>query len=356
MTLESLGWNPVFAEAFKAYEGRDLIPGRIALQHRTYYSILSEIGELRGEVTGKMEYLASGPQDLPAVGDWVVLHPRPEESTATIVDLLPRRTKFSRKVAGRKTEEQIVAANVDVVFIVSGLDHDFNLRRIERYLVLSRQSGANPVILLNKADLRDDHKEIRKAIALIAGDIPVILASALKDKGLDAIAHHLKPGCTGALLGSSGVGKTTIINHLLGSTRKTAEVRENDSRGRHTTSARELILLPSGGLLIDTPGMRELQLWGEAEGVDETFEDIEELERQCKFRDCSHDVEPGCEIRAALEKGILEPERYESYKKLLRELAYHNRKYNEVEQRKEKERIKKRTSQFKRNFPKGKRS
>jgi len=354
MTLESLGWNPVFAEAFKTHEGGDLIPGRIAVQHRAYYSILSEIGELKGEVTGKMEYLASGPQDLPAVGDWVVLHPRSEESAATIVELLPRKTKFSRKVAGRKTEEQIVAANVDVVFIVSGLDHDFNPRRIERYLVLARQSGAEPVVLLNKTDLRDDIKEIRKEVARIAGDIPVVMTSALNDKGLDAIIKYLKPGRTGALLGSSGVGKTTIINHLLGSARKTAEVRENDSRGRHTTAVRELILLPSGGLLIDTPGMRELQLWGGAEGVEETFDDIEELERQCKFRDCSHDVEPGCEVRAALEGGTLEPERYESYRKLLRELAYHNRKQNQAEQRKEKERIKKRTSQHKRNYPHGK--
>jgi ribosome biogenesis GTPase len=182
------------------------------------------------------------------------------------------------------------------------------------------------------------------------------MTSALKDKGLDVIMERLTLGRTGALLGSSGVGKTTIINHLLGTVRKTAEVRENDSRGRHTTTVRELILLPSGGLLIDTPGMRELQLWGDSEGVGETFEDIEELERRCKFRDCSHNVEPGCEVRAALENGALEPERYESYRKLLRELAYHNRKNNEAEQRKEKERIKKRTSQFKRNYPRGKRS
>lgn len=356
MTLESLGWTPFFAAAFKAHEGKELIPGRIAVQHRTHYIVLSELGELKGEVTGKMEYLASGPQELPAVGDWVVLHPRPQESAATIVELLPRKSKFSRNVAGRKTEEQIVAANVDVVFIVSGLDNDFNLRRIERYLILARQSGAEPVILLNKSDLRDDMKGILKEVARMAGDIPVVMTSALNDKGLDVIMEHLTSGRTGALLGSSGVGKTTIINHLLGTERKTAEVRENDSRGRHTTTVRELIQLPSGGLLIDTPGMRELQLWGSTEGVEETFEDIEELERQCKFRDCSHGVEPGCQVRAALESGTLESERYESYKKLLREAAYHNRKHNEAEQRKEKERIKKRTSQFKRNYPHGKRS
>jgi ribosome biogenesis GTPase len=276
----------------------------------------------------------------------VVLHPRPEESAATIVELLPRKTKFSRKVAGRKSEEQVVAANVDVVFIVSGLDHDFNPRRIERYLVLARQSGADAVVLLNKADLRNDSESIRKEIAVIAGDIPVVMTSALKDEGLEVIANHLQSGRTGALLGSSGVGKTTIINHLLGSARKTAEVRENDSRGRHTTTVRELILLPSGGLLIDTPGMRELQLWGDLESVNETFEDIEALEQQCKFRDCSHDTEPGCEVRAALEQGTLTPERYESYLKLLRELAYQNRKNNEAEQRKEKERLKKRTMQY----------
>ncbi len=346
ITRESLGWNKHFADVFKAFEGRDLIPGRVALQHRTHYSVLSEIGELRSEVTGKMEYLASGPQDLPAVGDWVVLHPRPEESAATIVELLPRKTKFSRKVAGRKSEEQVVAANVDVVFIVSGLDHDFNPRRIERYLVLARQSGADAVVLLNKADLRDDSEKIRKEITAIAGNIPVVMTSALRDEGLEVIATSLQNGRTGALLGSSGVGKTTIINHLLGSDRKTAEVRENDSRGRHTTTVRELIQLPSGGLLIDTPGMRELQLWGDMESVNETFEDIEALEQKCKFRDCSHDTEPGCEVRAALEQGTLTPERYESYLKLLRELAYQNRKNNEAEQRKEKERLKKRTMQY----------
>lgn len=356
MKLEALGWNDVLAEAFRNFGGKDCIPGRVALQHRTYYSVFSELGELKSEITGKMEFMASGPQDLPAVGDWVVLIPRPGEQAATIVELLPRRTKFSRKVAGRRSDEQVVAANVDVVFIVSGLDHDYNPRRLERYLVLARQSGADPVVILNKADLRTDTGELLIETQRLARGIPVILASALNNSGLDEILVRLTPGVTGALLGSSGVGKTTIINRLVGSDRKTADVRAADSRGRHATTVRELILLPSGGLLIDTPGMRELQLMGEEESVGETFEDIEELERQCKFRDCSHHVEPGCAVRAALEQGTLAPERYDSYIKLLREIAYQHRKTDQAAQRKEKERLKKLMTEYKRTFKKGKRT
>jgi len=350
MTLSSIGWNDFFEQAFSPFRENRLLPARVALQHRNYYVMYSEHGELRGETTGKMQYMASGPQDLPAVGDWVVIDPRPDEGTATIIDILPRRTKFSRQAAGRKAEEQIVAANVDWVFIVSGLDHDFNLRRLERYLVLASESGASPVVLLNKADICKDPNGARQEVAAINSHAPIHVLSALRNEGIGVIQDYLRNGATGALLGSSGVGKTTIINKLLGTDeRATAPVREADDRGRHTTSARELIPLPTGGMLIDTPGMRELQLWGSPDAVSEIFDDIEAIAENCRFRDCSHEVEPGCAVQEALEQGTIDGGRFESYRKLLRELKYQQRKHDPMEQRKEKERWKKIMSDYKRN-------
>ncbi|GJQ21598.1 MAG: putative ribosome biogenesis GTPase RsgA [Bacteroidia bacterium] len=350
MTLSSVGWNDFFEQAFTPFRGSPLVPARVALQHRNYYVLYSELGELRGETTGKMHYMASGPQDLPAVGDWVVINPRPDEGAATIVEILPRRTKFSRQAAGRKAEEQIVAANVDWVFIVSGLDNDFNLRRIERYLVLASESGASPLVLLNKADVCEDPDGVRKEVAAINPHTPIHVLSALRNEGIDVIRHYLRNGATGALLGSSGVGKTTIINRLLGTDKRaTAAVREADDRGRHTTSARELIPLPTGGLLIDTPGMRELQLWSSPDAVGKVFDDIEAIAENCRFRDCSHEVEPGCAVQEAIEQGTIDGGRFESYRKLLRELNYQRRKHDPLEQRKEKERWKKIMADYKRN-------
>lgn len=354
MTLASLGWDTFFEESFLPFRNRALRPARVAIQHRNSYVVYSELGELRSEVTGRMEYFASGPSDLPVVGDWVVIAPRQSEGSATIVDLLPRKTKFSRKIAGANHQEQVLASNVDRVFIVSGLDGDFNLRRLERYLVVSAESGAEPVIVLNKADLRHDVQEIRTIMKDVAGPAPILFTSALKGKNLERLLEFLPRGMTGALLGSSGAGKTTIINYLLGSQdRKTQPVREQDSRGRHTTSYRELILLPSGGLLIDTPGLRELQLWGGASGVGETFRDIEELAAQCRFRDCTHRAEPGCAVQEALEAGTLDPGRFASYKKLLKEVAYQNRKHDPAAQRQEKDRIKKIMIAYRRKPKKG---
>jgi ribosome biogenesis GTPase len=350
MTLTSIGWNDFFEKAFTAFRGGELVPARIALQHRNYYVLYSALGELRGEPTGKMQYMASGPQDLPAVGDWVVIDPRSDEGAATIVDILPRRTKFSRQAAGTKTEEQIVAANVDSVFIVSGLDNDFNIRRIERYLVLVSQSGASPVVLLNKADLCEDPESARREVASLGSQAPIHILSALKNEGVEVIGSYLRHGATGALLGSSGVGKTTIINRLVRSDdRRTAPVREADDRGRHTTSARELIALPAGGMLIDTPGMRELQLWSSPDAVSEVFEDIELIAENCRFRDCSHEVEPDCAVREAVERGELDEGRLESYSKLLRELNYQQRKNDPAQQRKEKERWKRIMVEYKKN-------
>lgn len=353
-SLTALGWNESFAEAFEPYRIEGFSPARVAIQHRTYYVLYTEHGELKGEVTGKMQYLAHGPQDLPAVGDWVVIHPRPEEKAATILEVLPRKSKFSRQAAGERNEEQIVASNVDVVFLVSGLDGNYNLRRLERYLVLARESGARPVIVLNKADVCTDLKKKIKEVESVAGAVPILAMSAVQAGGSDALNSFLKPGTTGALLGSSGVGKSTIINHLLGrDLLKTREVREQDSRGRHTTTHRELVLLPSGGLLIDTPGMRELQLWEGSEGLQNVFSDIEALASQCRFRDCRHQNEPDCAIQAALENGSLDGARYKSYRKLQREIAYQVRKGDEVIARLEKEKVKKASYDLKRGKLKG---
>jgi ribosome biogenesis GTPase len=341
-SLESFGWNDFFASSFAPYAGEGYSAGRIAIQHKTNYVLYTAHGELRGEVAGKIHYLAHGSRDFPAVGDWVVIRSRPQEGTATIYDVLPRKSKFSRKVAGEKTEEQVIAANLDTVFLVTGLDGNFNLPRIERYLVLAWESGAMPVIVLNKADLCDDVDERVRQVEAIALGVPVLAISAARDEGLDELLDHLGPGRTGALLGSSGVGKSTIINHLLGKEiLKTQEVRQGDDRGKHTTPRRELILLNNGGLLMDTPGMRELQLWGSAESIEETFEDIEALAAQCRFNDCQHDTEPDCAVRDALENGTLEERRWNNYLKLKKELAYQHRKENQAAALAEKERWKK---------------
>jgi len=324
--LEAFGWNEFFANSFAPFAAQGCGVGRVAVQHKTQYELYTAAGEMRAETTGKMQYEARSKDDLPVVGDWVVTRPR-DKDMATIFDILPRRSKFSRKAAGRKTEEQIVAANIDTVFLVTGLDGDYNLRRMERYLVVAWESGAAPVIVLNKVDLCNDIAAVIQEVDSIALGVPVIVMSALNDQGLDELLPHIKRGTTGALLGSSGVGKSTIINHLLGSEiQKTREVRENDDRGRHTTSRRELILLPSGGLLMDTPGMRELQLWGGDEGIKDAFDDLAALAQQCRFRDCQHGVEPHCAVQQAIADGALAADRFESYLKLQKEIAYLHRK------------------------------
>jgi len=353
MSLEKFGWNSFFAKSFEPYAKEGYEAGRVAIQHKAHYVLYTAHGDRRGEVAGKMHYLARGPQDFPAVGDWVVMRSRKQEGTATIYDILPRKSKFSRKAAGEKAEEQVVAANIDTVFLVTGLDGNYNLQRIERYLVLAWESGANPVIVLNKADLCDDVEEKAREVESIALGVPVLAMSAVNDGGLDALLNFLGKGTTGTLLGSSGVGKSTIINHLLGKeVQKVQEVRQQDDRGKHTTPHRELILLDSGGLLMDTPGMRELQLWGGAEGLRETFEDIEQFARRCRFRDCQHQAEPECAVRQALESGALDPRRYKNYQKMQRELAYLGRQQDSTAQRLEKERWKKITSAHKRSYKK----
>jgi len=340
--LQTYGWNQFFATNFAPFADEGYSAGRVAVQHKTQYELYTEYGELSAETTGKMRYDAQGRKDLPVVGDWVVVRVREQESKGTIYDILPRRSKFSRKAAGTRTEEQIVAANIDTVFLVTGLDGNFNLRRLERYLVVAWESGADPVVVLNKADLCDDIDEKVREVESVALGVPIVVMSAINDRGLDQVLAHVKQGTTGALLGSSGVGKSTIVNHLLGrELLKTQEVRTTDDRGRQTTTRRELIALPSGGLLMDTPGMRELQLWGGDEGIRDAFEDIAELARRCPFRDCEHGPEPACAVQQALRDGTLDPSRFASYQKLHKEIAYLRRREGKTAEQVEKERWKK---------------
>jgi len=342
LKLESLGWNSYFEQFFQPYQVEGFEIGRVTLEHKRLYRILTEQGELLAEISGKFRYNAKGIEDYPAVGDWVVIKARWDEKKATIHSILPRKSKFSRKIAGTTTEEQIVATNVDTIFLVNALNHDFNLRRIERYLLTAWESGANPVIVLSKSDLCDNVNEKIQEVESIAMGVPIHAISAEKNIGIDSLKTYLRDGQTIALLGSSGVGKSTLTNLLLGYHKQDVqEIREEDGRGKHTTTHRELVLLESGGILIDTPGMRELQLWGGEDSLNKPFTDIEELANECRFRDCTHNNEPGCAIQEAIKQGILDKNRFHHFKKLQKELAYLERKENQRAALKEKEKWKK---------------
>lgn len=315
--LVAYGWDDGWQDAFAPHAARGLSPARVILEHTHIYTVAAERGETLGRVSGRFRHVAQERHDFPAVGDWVACRFEELTGRALIHAVLPRRSHFSRKMAGLTTDAQVVAANIDTIFIVTGCDRDFNLRRIERYLVLTWESGASPVILLNKADQAPDAEEKREQTEALARGVPLYLTSAKTGAGLDQLAVHLQRGRTVALLGSSGVGKSSIINRLIGrDLLRTAEVRESDSRGRHTTRQRQLVLLPDGAMVIDTPGMRELQLWDVGEGVGETFDDIEALAASCRFRDCGHVSEPGCAVREAVDRGDLPRERLENYLKL----------------------------------------
>lgn len=342
MNLRQLGWNDFFSSSFEQYSDLGYCPGRVACVQKDAYLLYTEFGELWATLTGKLRYLASGSADLPAVGDWVAIALLEGEQRAIVRGILPRKSQFSRQAAGEITREQIVAANVDTVFLVVGLDGDFNLRRIERYLIQIWDSGANPVILLNKTDLRADIEQCEAEVAAIAIGVPIYSLSAVNNQGLDPLTPYLEPGKTVALVGSSGVGKSTLTNQLLGYQRQAVRsVRTGDSRGRHTTTYRELICLPSGGLLVDMPGMRELQLWQVSEGFSETFADIETLAAQCRFRNCQHESEPGCAVQQAIAEGTLSLKRWRNYQKLHREQQYANAKQDHQVRLAQKEKWKK---------------
>ena len=317
--LKDLGWDEAWQAVFRPFAAEGLVPARVGIEFNYLYRVFAEAGELQAQHTGRLRHEADS---LSAVGDWVAVRPSPGEATATIEAILPRRSKFSRKVAGEITEEQIVAANIDSVFLVMGLDGDYNPRRLERYLMLAFESGARPVVILNKSDVADHLAEDMDEIERLAVGIPVHAVSAKEGRGLEVIDAYLGPGRTGALLGSSGAGKSTLVNALIGEERfKTRDVRAHDSRGRHTTRHRNLILLPDHrGLLIDTPGMRELQLWVQ-EGGRETFEDVMALADGCHFTDCRHRDEPRCAVKQAVEDGTLAADRLEGFLKLQDELT-----------------------------------
>jgi ribosome biogenesis GTPase len=329
MNLNILGWNEAYENAFQEYKDQGYVAGRVFAEYKSFYKVIYEGGELLAEISGKLLYGAELQQDFPAVGDWVVITPRQNENRGTIHHVLPRKSKFSRKVAGTNTREQIIASNIDTVFIVNSMNNDFNPRRIERYLLLAWESGANPVIVLSKSDLCENLEEMIVETESVALGVPVHAVSTFQESGILELKQYFKEGHTVALLGSSGVGKSSIINYFLGDKiQKVQELRHDGQKGKHTSTHREIFILPEGGLIIDTPGMREIQLWDAGEGLQEAFEDIESVAANCFFKDCKHEKELGCAIREAIKNGILEEERLESYKKLEKELYYLEQKQN----------------------------
>ena len=322
MNLDLLGAGARVRGAFEPYLQRGLALARVAVAHRDLYRLYTESGEVTAEPSGALWYGAADAASMPVVGDWVAA--RFVNSEQAIVEaVLPRRSCFYRRAAGKREERQAIAANLDLVLLVCGLDDDFNLRRIERYLTLAAEAAVTPVIVLNKADVCED-PSVRAHDVRRISKAAVVTLSALAPYGLAPLTPFLEGAPTVALLGSSGAGKSTIANALIGENHlRTGAVRESDSRGRHTTTHRELMPLPCGGALIDTPGMRELQLWAGAESVGEVFDEIAALAAGCRFGDCSHAGEPGCAVADALASGVLAQGRWESYRKLRAEAHRH---------------------------------
>ena len=339
--LQRWGWSSYFEALWNEGERECAVPARVIAQQRKFWRIAGAFGECWAEVSGKLRLAAEEEVEWPAVGDWVVADVREAGSSALILEVLLRRSRFVRKMAGKKIAEQVLAANVDTALLVAALDGEFNPRRVERYLAQCWESGAKPVIVLNKADACGDVSAKSAAMERIALRTEVCVVSARAGQGMDGLEKFLKQGQTVVLLGSSGVGKSTIANRLLGEMQQQVQpVRKGDSRGRHTTTARELFVLPGGALLMDTPGLRELQLWDAAEGVSQTFADIDALAAECRFADCTHEGEPGCAVQAALSAGTLDEARLENRRKLLREQEFLHRKMDPEVRQAEKRRIK----------------
>jgi ribosome biogenesis GTPase len=324
LSLSRLGWGPAWESAFAPFRDRGWRPGRVAVQDKHHYVLFAEEGELLAQIAGKLLHGLKSDAELPKVGDWVAFKPgMPGEHKAVIQAVLPRRTRLGRKIPGRETEEQVLVANIDLAFVVLALDETFNPRLLERFLLMVIEGGAKPVVILNKADLCDDLDAHVADARHCAGDAPVVAVSAKTRRALRSVLEFIRAGSTVVFIGTSGVGKSTIINRLYGEAiQPTTEVRENDSKGRHTTTWRELIVLPNDGLVIDTPGMREFQLWMAGEGIHEAFPDIGLLALKCRFRECSHANEKDCAVQAALAAKTLAPERFANFLKLRRELQF----------------------------------
>lgn len=324
--LERYGWSDTLRHDFSSHAAQGLLPGRVIIQQRGHYVVATETGEITATLAGKFAHDALE-GEFPVAGDWVALAARPGETAALIRAVLPRRTRFVRKAAGPGVPRgQVVAANVDLALLTASLNADLSVRRIERYLASAWESGAEPLVVLTKADLCSDVDAAKAEVEAVAFGVPVIAISALSGEGLDAVRAHLQPGKTAVVLGSSGVGKSTLVNALAGKELMLVRDIRGDDTGKHTTTHRELIVLPNGALILDTPGMRELGLWDADAGVSSAFGEIEELAKQCRFHDCRHRTEPGCAILAALEDGSLSADRWASYGKLQRELRFEQNK------------------------------
>ncbi|GKX27820.1 ribosome small subunit-dependent GTPase [Vallitalea longa] len=349
MIINDYGWNEELEQSFTTYYSKGLIPARILVEHRGIYRVVTQYGELEGFNSGKLYYEAS--KDLlPTVGDWVAVTPVNGEEKAIIKKVLPRKSKFIRKIAGNTTEGQVVATNFDYVFIVTSLNNNFNVKRLERYLTVAWDSGAEPVIILSKADLCDNVNDRLAEVQNISFGVNVHVISSISGTGIHEIKKYFSEGKTSVVLGSSGVGKSTLINTLLGEeVMMVNEAREDDDRGRHTTTHRELIILKDGGMIIDTPGMREIGLWSEGEDenvLTDTFSEINALSENCRFRDCTHTNEPGCAVLNAIKSGELDEERLKSYKKLKRELIFIESKKNAKLKLEEKRKMKAKFKQY----------
>lgn len=328
VTLEDYGWTDFFERELPA----ELEPARVILVHGKSYRLVGRDKELDASVVGRLKHEAASATELPAIGDWVGFRDN------SIEKLLPRRTYLSRRMPGQRTKEQIVAANIDTVVIVMGLDGDFNVRRLERYLTTVWESGAVPIVLLNKADVAKSLESQRAKVDAIAMRASVLVSSCLDGSGVDEVRARLRPRETAVLVGSSGVGKSTLINRLLDEdVQKTREVRASDDRGQHTTTHRELFVLPGGALLIDNPGIRELQLWADEAALEQTFDDITQLSQHCRYSDCAHAEEPGCAVTSAVTTGELPKERLESFRNLQKEIRFLQLRQDESAQRVQKQ-------------------
>lgn len=323
MDLKNIGFDAFFQKHLELCKFKTASIGRICAEYKNNYKLFSEFGELNATISGKFRKNCTVQEDFPAVGDWVLFDYIEQESKAIIQEIFPRKSKFSRKVAGQQTQEQIIASNIDFAFIVCALNYDFNLRRIERYLSLIWQSGSTPVVVLTKTDLCSDVQDKISQVENIAFGVDIHAISNISPAGIDVMQKYFEHNKTVVLLGSSGVGKSSLINNLINKeVMKVNVLRCNLEKGRHTTTHKQMLLLSNGGLIIDTPGIRELQLWDAEDGINQVFRDIEELSKHCKFNDCTHNNEPGCAVQNAIKEGFLNADRLENYLKILKEQEY----------------------------------